>query len=398
MDNMLSRTTNVESGYEKIEVARSLVESIREAAYEVDERRCVTKAVFKKLTEAGLVNLLKPERFGGDPVSLKVAIQVVHELARGDASVAWVQGVFTAHCHLVGLFPENVQQEYWASSAHPLCASSVVPTGKATKVDGGFELTGQWPFCSGVDFANWAYIGTIIGVKDGIADRRFFLVPESDYEIVDDWHVMGLRGSGSKSIKLEGVFVPDAKMISHDDVESATTPGASTHPANEFKYPAASLLTFTLVGMATMIARNAYEHTVVALKAGQGKPNPLFEARRSPALTHLAEASAKIDAAELTYARALDETFALVDEGKELPIELRVRNRRDQCFAAKLAHEAASELFSIGGANGIRESAVVQRAQRDLWALSLHPASNWDATAQSFGSFLMTGEPAEPIY
>jgi alkylation response protein AidB-like acyl-CoA dehydrogenase len=385
---------------EPLVAATALVNSLRERGAAISEQRCLPRESLDELSDAGLMSLLRPKHFDGQKHSLKTAMQVSRELARGDGSVGWVHGVYTAHDHMVGLFPTVVQEEYWSSSQLPLCASSIVPTGKVLTVSGGYELTGSWSFCSGVDHVNWIILSAITGMisnEPPVPDRRLFMVPISDVDIVDDWWVMGLRGTGSKSVVLDRVFVPSIRVICENDIADCCTPGAATHAGNEFKYPAWPLLSFGLVGLAAKMAQNAYEQTITEFQKSKNKPNPLFDIRRAAATMHLAEASAKIDAAELLYTRALDETFAIVEGGTELTMELRVRNRRDQCFAAKIAHDAATVLMSIGGARGLREAGAVQRAQRDLTALTLHPASNWDATALSFGTVALGGSPTELI-
>ena len=379
--------------------AGTMVEPLRAAATTINEMRAMPRTVLEQLRDADLLSMARPARYGGAQASLKTVVKVSNSLARGDASTAWVHSVFTGHDFLLGRFSDAAQEDFWGSSELPLCASSLVPTGKAVAVEGGWELSGTWSFCSGVDHATWTMVGAFTGMIPGERprpERRLFLVPQSDYSIVDDWEVMGLRGSGSKSIFLDSVFVPASRVV-YDDVMGMPVNTPRADEGTEAAYSAWPLMSFALVGLAANIAHNAYDHAVAEINAGAGKPNPLFDSRRPAAAVHLAEASAEIDAAQLLYDRAIDETFAIVDAGEELTMDRRVRNRRDQCFAAKLAHGAASRLLGIGGARGIRESSVVQRAYRDLCALTLHPASNWDATALSFGTVAMGGAPTEMI-
>ena len=109
----------------------------------------------------------------------------------------------------------------------------------------------------------------------------------------------------------------------------------------------------------------------------------------------LAEAAARIDAAELLYERGLRETYEHIRSGSEIPVHLRVRNRRDQAFLARLCREAVDILMAMSGGRGIREDAIVQRCVRDLYAISAHPGGNWDAAAASYGSVLLGGPPTE---
>ena len=113
-----------------------------------------------------LNNLLKPKKFGGPAVRPDVAFQVADQLGRGDGSAAWVWSVMTIHDLFVALYPETFQQEYWGKD-RTLSTSSFPPCGKAAPEKAGFRVSGKWPFCSGVDNADWLFLGTIFGPPSG---------------------------------------------------------------------------------------------------------------------------------------------------------------------------------------------------------------------------------------
>ncbi|MGH6989753.1 MAG: acyl-CoA dehydrogenase family protein, partial [Stellaceae bacterium] len=185
-----------------VERARALVPTLRERAIETEKLRRLPERTLRDFREAGLMGLLKPAKFGGPEVRIDDAMEVTFELARGDGSAAWVWVILACHDTLAAFFPEEAQREFWADP-EALMASSFAPSGKAELADGGYRLSGKWSYCSGVDCAQWLMLGAVAGMRSidpPIPDLIFTLVPRAEMTVIDDWHVMGLRGTGSKSV------------------------------------------------------------------------------------------------------------------------------------------------------------------------------------------------------
>jgi alkylation response protein AidB-like acyl-CoA dehydrogenase len=231
-----------------------------------------------------------------------------------------------------------------------------------------------------------------------VPDLQLFMLKTADLEIIDDWQVMGLAGTGSKSISVSDLFVPKERVLRNLDVMNGETPGASLHTNPLYRLSVWPLFGFSILAPATGIARGAFELVARESREKALAGDPAFEARRSTTQVHLAEAGALIDTAELLFERGLSETYRLVIENKPLPVELRVRNRRDQAYLAGLCRKAVDILMGLAGGRGIREEGAVQRAFRDLYAISAHPGGNWDAASASYGSVLLGGSPTEMFY
>jgi 3-hydroxy-9,10-secoandrosta-1,3,5(10)-triene-9,17-dione monooxygenase len=379
-----------------IDRARALVPMLRQHGQEIARAARLPDSVMQEIRDAGLMQLARPRYYGGPEVGMDVILRIATELAKGDGSAGWVYAVTNSHDHLVGLYPKEVQDEYWAS-AEPLCASSYLPTGKAKKVNGGYILSGKWPFCSGIDFCGWIAIGGFIEMTEGgntIQDLRFFMIEKSQIRVIDDWQVMGLSGTGSKSILCEDLFVPEIRALRNADIANGATPGADLHDNPMYRTSIWPLFGFSILAPATGIARGAYEVLVEDFRQ-RAVSDPNFESRRVATQMHLAEVSALIEASELLYARDLEETFALVSARIPLSDQIRVRNRRDEAFLAGLCRKALDIMMSMSGGRGLREEGVVQRGFRDIIAVSNHPGGNWDSASASFGSVLFGGRPTE---
>jgi len=195
--------------------ARALAPTLRERSLATNKAGRIPDETIKDLWDSKLNYLLRPKKFGGPAVRPDEAFQVGFELGRGDGSAAWVWSVMLIHDLFVAHFPEAFQREYWGKD-RTLSASSFLPHGKPTPANGGIRVSGKWSFCSGVDNADWLFLGVFFGPPSGdspMPDIRYVMVPKGDYKIIDDWDVMGLRGTGSNSVVIDDKFVPDHRIV-----------------------------------------------------------------------------------------------------------------------------------------------------------------------------------------
>lgn len=380
--------------------ARRLVPVLRERAGATSLARSVPAATIADLWDADLFYLLKPRKFGGPEVRFDTTFTLASELARGDGSAAWVWAVMSVHDLFLALFPEEAQHEYWAQD-RTLSASSFAPHGKIEPVAGGCRLSGKWSFCSGVDHAQWMILAAFAGMistDPPIPDLRYLLVPKSDVTVIDDWHVMGLQGTGSKSVAAEGVFVPEHRMVKNIDLVNGTAPGSAVHDAPLYRAPVWAIFPFCISSPANGIARGAFESYVEEMKSRQSGFDHSPLAKKPNIQMRLAEAGALIDAGDLLYKRSLTETIDFAMAGTTLSLEHRLRSRRDQGYSVMMARRAADLLLGAEGGKGLFESGPVQRALRDLHAVSAHIVAGWDMPALSYGQVLLGGPPADPFF
>src|SRR5262249_48888903 len=143
---------------------------------------------------------------------------------------AWVYAVLGEHQWLLASFPLQAQIDIWGDDPRALASSSLAPRAVARRVPGGWRLSGDYPFSSGRTPPRWAVIGTFLEPADNPAGVGYLLVPFSDIEIIDDWHVLGLVGTGSRTLRLEDVFVPEHRCAMLNDMLAGTVPGAAVHP------------------------------------------------------------------------------------------------------------------------------------------------------------------------
>jgi alkylation response protein AidB-like acyl-CoA dehydrogenase len=381
-----------------VERARGLAPALKERAAAGETLRRLPGESLADFRAAGLMGLLKPAKFGGPEVRIDDAMAVTAELARADGSAAWVWTILACHDTLAALFPEEAQREFWAAP-ETLMASSFAPAGAAKPAPGGYRLSGKWSYCSGVDCAEWLMLGAVAGMRSvdpPVPDMIYAMVPKADLTVIDDWYVLGLRGTGSKSVAAADIFVPAHRTVSWAATGEGSAPGGKVHASPLDRTPMMAYFPFFVAAPAAGIARGGLDAFIAEMKERRAADGAKLAQSPSVQL-RLAEASALIDAADLLYKRSLTETMDTIFAGATLSLEHRARSRRDQTYSIVLAKRAMELLFAAEGARGLHDAHPVQRAHRDLAAVAAHIVAGWDAPALTYGAIALGQTPRSVI-
>jgi 3-hydroxy-9,10-secoandrosta-1,3,5(10)-triene-9,17-dione monooxygenase len=324
---------------------------------------------------------------GGSELPFRSIVELVAILARGCGSTGWVVANLAAHHWLLGMWPRRAQDEIWGDNPDNLIGSALIfPRGRAEKVAGGYRLSGRWPFSSGVDPSAWNLIGAIAHDDDGGGSQpRIFLLPASDYRIIDTWHVIGLAGTGSKDVAAEDVFVPEYRSLAVDQITGGPNPGSAVNPAVLYQLPAISLFAFCIAGVSLGIAQGALEHFEETTRTRLSSYSGRNVADFNTVQVHVAEAAAMADAARAIMLGDCDEATLSVGAGRMPDLHQRARYRRDGAFAAKLCTKAVDLLFTATGGGAIYARNPLQRAFRDVHAANAHYVLNWDINGAMYG-------------
>lgn len=371
-----------------LEGVRDLLPTLRERADETERLRVVPEASVKELEQTGFFRLLQPKRFDGyesDPVDFYTAVR---DIASACGSTGWVSSVVGVHPWQVALFSDEAQQAVWGSDTNVRLSSSYAPTGKATLTEGGFTLSGKWSFSSGCDHCQWVLLGGLVFNDDGnVVDFRTFMIPRSDYQINDVWHMVGLAGTGSNDIVVDNVFVPEAFTLSMGETGQCRGPGQEQNTSDLYKLPFHSIFTGTITTPIIGMARGAYaEH--VEMQQQRTRAAYLGEkASLDPfAAVRIAKASSEIDAAWALLVNNIREEQAHVAKGEKIPLELRLRVRRDQVLGSQRAIDAIDALFEASGGRALANGTYLQRAWRDAHAGRVHAANDPERALQMYGA------------
>jgi alkylation response protein AidB-like acyl-CoA dehydrogenase len=220
-----------------LERARSLLPLLKARAPAAAAARQLPAETVAEYRAAGILRILQPRRFGGMQGRFSLFSRIVEELTYACASSAWVYAVLAEHQWIIAQYPEQAQLDVWGEDPEAVASSSLAPREAARRVPGGWRLSGRYPFSSGCDHAQWAIIGAFLGEKGDPRGVAYLLVPLAGVEIVDDWQVLGLLGTGSKSLVLDDVFVPAHRHVMVSDLFAGTPPGALVTPIIPFCAP-----------------------------------------------------------------------------------------------------------------------------------------------------------------
>lgn len=374
--------------------ARELVPAIAKRATMVDEDRRVPDETIAEIKASGLFNIVTPRSLGGSELGFADLVRVTAEIAAACGSTGWVYGVLAGHSWLINLFPEAAQQEVFADP-DVLIATVFRLGGKVEAVDGGYRLTeGKGAFCSGIDFADWVIVGNGVTLANGKFEPRFFVIPRADIEVVDDWYTVGMRGTGSRTIKINEAFIPAARSVSLADMLAGTSPGAKAHAGAVYRMPFADIAPFSIIGAPIGMARGAVDSFAAQL----GQKLSTFEdgqiGEQSATFARIAKAAADVDAAlHLVIADA--EMIDNAREPSDISAVQRTRIGRDWAWAAQTSRYAATQIFEASGGTGIYDGSAIQRVWRDVNSSAQHFAFTWDSAMTKFGRAAAGIKPSE---
>ncbi len=379
--------------------AAEIAPDMARLAIEANKIRRVTDANITALKSAGLTRLLQPKRCGGFEDSLHAHLDVVAAIAEGCGSTGWCLGVYHAHQWLMGLFPAEAQDGVYASNPDTLISAVLVPRGTTERVEGGYRLSGSWAFCSGVHHASWVILGAMIDDANGGApDSAVLLVPRHDVVVKDDWHVVGLSGTGSSSVAVSGAFVPDHRVLSMTAAGEGRVPGAGLHETALYRSALVPALALFISSPAIGMARHALKAFMARLP-GRVVAYTFGQQQRDMPITHsqIAEAATRIDMAHLMLHAMIDEIEHHATGRTLMPLARRAKARMDCAWAVRQCLEAVEILIRASGGSALSETNDVQLAARDIRAASMHGILNLETTLEMYGRALLDLSPGSPM-
>ncbi len=376
--------SRINSREEALDIARGLHDAIRSRVKQTESDRVVPKETIDALRDSGLFNIITPKSFGGSELGFTTLVEVTAEIASACGSTGWVFGVLAGHSWMLNLFPLRAQQDV-LGEGHALTATVFRLGGTITEVEGGYKLVnGEGRFCSGIDHVQWVIIGNAVQRLDGPPEPRFFVIPRSAIEIVDDWHTAGLRGTGSRTIKVAEAFIPKHRSVSVKDMMTGNVEGADAMRAPIYRMPFQNVTPFSLVGAPLGIARSALRSFGEGLAPRlQAMPADQM-AEQSATIERLAHATADLDAA---YALILEDTRRIdtAESAQSLTALEWSRIPRDWAYSAQTARRAANSVFEAAGGTSIYNASDLQRIWRDVNSAAQHFAFTWDSSLTAFG-------------
>lgn len=386
-------STQVPTGAELVRRVSELVPLLQGNAKWTEENRRLHEDSIAAMADAGVFKLRTPARYGGYECDTRTLVDVATELGRGDGSTSWVASVYWIPTWMTCLFPDEVQDEVFATPDVRVCGT-LSPSGMAAPVDGGVVVNGKWGFISGALHGHWQEIIAILVPADGEPYPIMALVPLFDLLVVDDWHTSGLKGTGSVSTVAQDLFVPSERVLPLPEVLQGR--GASERNADVpiYRAPLLPVASASSVGTLVGLAKAARE-TFFKRLPNRKITYTSYESQREAPLTHLqvAEATLKIDQAEFHAHRLASTVDTKGVDGSPWKLEERARARADLGAVVRLAKEAVDIFTTASGGSAVYSDVPIQRIARDVQAVNLHALMHPNTNAELYGRVLCGLEP-----
>lgn len=368
----------------------ALLPGIAERAGEGERLRRLPDATLAELRTADVFRALVPESLGGHGLGLDFVVELGRTLGHADTATSWVTTFLVMHSWLLSLFPAEVAGQVLGEQGYALAPAALSPTGTATPVDGGYEVSGRWSWATGVMHAD-AVLVTGVVATDGMPDLRMVLLSPDQIRVDDVWHTDGMRATGSNDVVAEAAFVPTSHTLSFLALAEGEV---SPHPGPMAGYPLVPTLCFTaaapLLGGAEGACtafRERLAGRVLAYSLGDR------QAEKPAAQIRLARADADLRAARLLVEDGVDRLADVYGRGDRLARAQRSDLRMAATHAVHLSRRAVGSLCEAAGGSAHLLDQPLQRFRRDLETGAAHAVFDEDRTAETHGRILVGLEP-----
>ena len=378
-------TMQIPTAEELVQRAHELHPILRERREQAHRERKLPKQTIDDLQRAGFFRVLQPQRWGGYAMEPQVFYEIQMTLAEACMSTAWVYGVVGVHNWQMGLFPLHAQQDVWEQDSSALIASSYMPVGKAVPVDGGYRFSGRWGFSSGSDHCDWVFLGGGVQTNDGSRDFRTFLLPRRDVEIVDVWHTLGLRGTGSHDVIVEDAFVPEHHTHKIIDGFLCNSPGPDCAEFPLYRLPFGQVFVRAISTAAIGALQGAID-AYRALATQRIGVDGAHTAQDPHAQMALASAQVLVDQLRLKMFANFEQMMSDARRGEITAIDKRSQYRFEAAVVPDQCLDAVLELQKFCGGRAIFLDAQVQQFVVDILASRAHAGNNPFKYGRNFGA------------
>jgi alkylation response protein AidB-like acyl-CoA dehydrogenase len=383
--------TGVPSGEELLARARELSPLLAANASQGEADRRVVEESIAALTDAGLFKIAVPKRYGGYETSVRTMLEVSAAVAEADGGTAWVLTLLNVCAWLVGLFPQQAQDDVFGADPGALVSGVVAPTSTAVKVDGGWQVSGKWFYNSGSWHATWAALGIPVTDANGdVVNQGLALFPRADLTLEDTWFVAGMKSSGSNCLVAEDVFVPEHRVMLMPSAIGGDYPSELLASEPFYRSAFVPVLALVLVGPQLGLGQAALDYVIS--KAAKKPVSYTFfttQAESAGFQLQVAEAARLIDTARLHAFRAADDIDQAAARGEYQDFLTRARVRSDTGYTAECITRAIDILLSAHGAGSFADVSPLQRIWRDSATAARHAVVSPQVSYEVYGKALL---------
>ena len=378
--------------------ARALVPALRARAAASEAARVMPPETIADLHASGVIRTMQPRRWGGMELDYVAYVDFPMELARGDASVGWNLANLQVHDWMLALYDERAQEEVWGENPDALIASGIAfPQGQGRRAEGGFVVSGKWNSSSCSNIADWNMLAVTVKEGDEAVDYRMCLLHKSQYQVIDDWKVLGMRSTGSMTVIAKDVFVPEHRALCmYTTRGGAEFPGAKVNRNPAYQVSANPLLGHGIGACAVGNAQAALELSIDAVKQRSTNYTGAKMRDFQAVQLRIGAAGAKVDAARVILRNDCIQAQGHASRGEIADTQTKLAWKRNLAYAVSISTEAVDLLHAMAGANGIYETYPLERIFRDAHSLAGHISFSFDAQASAWGLAVLGGEVVNP--
>jgi len=376
-----------------VERARAIAPLIREHALRTEQERSVPGEVVAALTDAGIYRMNVPRRYGGYQTRLRTQVDTLTEIAAACGSTGFTALIQAGCAFIAALFPDEAQDEIF-TGPDVRVGGTLVPDATALATADGYVVNGTSGFATGCRHADWHLLTVRVESGEGPPEVLWTAVPMAELEILDDWHVSGLAGSGSNSVVARDVFVPAHRVLPVGPLLNGEFPSKSNADDPFYQMPVLLMFCAWTAPNALGLARAALEEFTGRIHR-RGITYTFHQRQNEATVTHFqaAEAALKISCAELLTS----DFVARIEAGEPYTLQERARIRAQSGYVARLCKEAVDLIASASGASSLHREVPIQRMVRDVQALNLHSFVNPSTNLEIYGRVLSGLDAGTPF-
>jgi alkylation response protein AidB-like acyl-CoA dehydrogenase len=379
MDDTGITTATADNHAQVIERARRLADSARAVADEIDAERRLPGGLLDELCDSGLLRGGAPVEVDGPELPPGPALRCAEEVARGDAAAGWCISIAITSSLLIAYLPPVSRDELFGGG-RGVAAGVWAPQGRASRVTGGVIVSGRWAFCSGITHADVLFAGCVLDDRPAVV-----ALPTEQLQILDTWHTLGLRGTGSHDAVAQDLFVPDTRVVSIFNGPVIDRP--------LYRFPPFGFFAACITAAAMGNARAAIDDFVQLAQAKKGASATRTLAERPTIQAAVAAAESDLEAARALYYQAIETAWRASQDESPVPVDARRGVRLAATHGVRTAAEVVRTVFDLAGASAIYDGSPLQRRFRDAFTATAHFQVN--QASRELPGRLLLGQPTE---
>lgn len=377
-----------------LEAARNLGPVLEARQETCNNDRRIPDETIRDFHNAGFFKILQASVYGGYEMDPQVFYAVLLEIAKTCMSSAWVLGVIGVHNWQLNLFDDPAADAVWGKDSSVLISSSYAPLGQVTPVDGGFKLKGRWSFSSGCEHCDWVFLGAVVPTEEApwdMSNYRTFLLPKGDYKIVDNWDVVGLRGTGSHDIVVDDVFVPEHRTHNMQEDDGGRK---FMHKPPLYRLPFMQVFSRAVSTPTLGATEGALEKYIEVARTRRAGPIMMCDDPNAKRLA--AEVDSTVASMKSTLFQNFNQLMTCARAGEVMNVLDRARFRHNTAIVADQCVTLSARMLKASGSSAIRHGSALLNQHHDILASQAHIANVSDPFAVNLGGMLFGQDSTDP--